>query len=422
MEVIYITLAIMGVLLALSLPIGIAIGLATLCGLFIGDLKLALFTQRFFNTFDSFPLMAVPFFILAGDIMASGSLSTNLLAWCRSMVGHKRGGMAHISTITCLFYGALCGSAVATVAAVGGIMIPAMEEDRYPKSFSCGLNAAAGCLGVMIPPSIPLILYGSFGSVSISDLFIAGIVPGLLIAACLIAVSHWMVVRGNYGTLTPKMSAADRMAALKKALPALGVPVIILGGIYSGIISPTEAGVVAVVYALFVESFISKVLTLKKLCEIVKRSMISLGMMFLIIITANGLGTLFLYYNVHVELQKFIMGMTTNPHVFIFIMLIIYLILGTFMEAGVAIILLAPILVPICISYGIDPVHFGIFTLVSLCIGFLTPPVGTNLFVTCSIGDIDILRLSRAVIPFIAAMMVGVLLIAYVPAFSLCLL
>ncbi len=422
MEVIYITLAIMGVLLALSLPIGIAIGLATLCGLFIGDLKLALFTQRFFNTFDSFPLMAVPFFILAGDIMASGSLSTNLLAWCRSMVGHKRGGMAHISTITCLFYGALCGSAVATVAAVGGIMIPAMEEDRYPKSFSCGLNAAAGCLGVMIPPSIPLILYGSFGSVSISDLFIAGIVPGLLIAACLIAVSHWMVVRGNYGTLIPKMSAADRMAALKKALPALGVPVIILGGIYSGIISPTEAGVVAVVYALFVESFISKVLTLKKLCEIVKRSMISLGMMFLIIITANGLGTLFLYYNVHVELQKFIMGMTTNPHVFIFIMLIIYLILGTFMEAGVAIILLAPILVPICISYGIDPVHFGIFTLVSLCIGFLTPPVGTNLFVTCSIGDIDILRLSRAVIPFIAAMMVGVLLIAYVPAISLCLL
>lgn len=422
MEVIYITLAIMGVMLALSLPIGIAIGLATLCGLFLGDLKLALFTQRFFNTFDSFPLMAVPFFILAGDIMASGSLSANLLAWCRSMVGHKRGGMAHISTITCLFYGALCGSAVATVAAVGGIMIPAMEEDNYPKSFSCGLNAAAGCLGVMIPPSIPLILYGSFGSVSISDLFIAGIVPGLLIAGCLMAVSHWMVVKGHYGTIIPRMSFSDRMAALKKALPALGVPVIILGGIYSGIISPTEAGVVAVVYALFVEAFISRTLTFGKLCEIVKRSMISLGMMFLIIITANGLGTLFLYYNVHVALQNFIMSMTTNPHVFIFIMLIIYLILGTFMEAGVAIILLAPILVPICISYGIDPVHFGIFTLVSLCIGFLTPPVGTNLFVTCSIGDIDILRLSRAVMPFIAAMMVGVLLIAYVPAISLCLL
>ena len=422
MEVIYITLAVMGALLALSLPIGIAIGLATLCGLFLGDLKLALFTQRFFNTFDSFPLMAVPFFILAGDIMASGSLSSNLLAWCRSMVGHRRGGMAHISTITCLFYGALCGSAVATVAAVGGIMIPAMKEDGYPKGFSCGLNAAAGCLGVMIPPSIPLILYGSFGSVSISDLFIAGIVPGLLIAACLTAVSHAMVLRGNFGTLTPKMSAAERVAALKKALPALGVPIIILGGIYSGIISPTEAGVIAVVYALFVEGFISRTLTLNKLCEIVKRSMISLGMMFLIIITANGLGTLFLYYNVHIELQNFIMSMTKDPHVFLFIMLIIYLILGTFMEAGVAIILLAPILVPICKSYGIDPVHFGIFTLVSLCIGFLTPPVGPNLFVTCSIGDIDILRLSRAVMPFIAAMMVGVLLIAYVPAISLCLL
>jgi len=344
------TLGLMAFLLALSLPIGIAIGISVLFGLWVGDLKLVLFTQRFFNTFDSFPLMAVPFFILAGDIMSHGTLSTNLLAWCRTLVGHKRGGMAHISTITCLFYGALCGSAVATVAAVGGTMIPAMQEDKYPRGFSCGLNAAAGCLGVMIPPSIPLILYGAFGSVSISDLFIAGIVPGILIAVCLIIASHISVLKHGYGSIKPKASKEECRRAFRKALPALGVPVIILGGIYSGIISPTEAGVVAVVYALFVEAFISKVLTLQKLVEIVRKSMISLGMMFLIVITANGLGTLFLYYNVHVELQKFVLSMTQDAHMFIFIMLIVYIILGTFMEAGVAIILLAPILVPICQS------------------------------------------------------------------------
>ena len=422
METIYLTLGLMLLMLALSIPIGVAIGLSVIFGLWFGDLRLALFTQRFFNTFDSFPLMAVPFFILAGDIMSSGTLSANLLGWCRSMIGHKRGGMAHISTLTCLFYGALCGSAVATVAAVGGTMIPAMEEDGYPKGFSCGLNAAAGCLGVMIPPSLPLILYGAFGSVSISDLFIAGIVPGILIAILLIIVSHIMTVRHGYGSLRPRMSFSERWQAFRRAMPAVGVPVIILGGIYSGSITPTEAGVVAVAYALLVETFISRVMTWSKLVAIVRKSMLSLGMMTFIVITANGLGTLFLYYNVHIALQNFVLSLTTDPHMFLFIMLVVYLILGTFMEAGVAIILLAPILVPICQQYGIDPVHFGIFTMVSLCIGFCTPPVGTNLFVVCSIGDIDIVKLSRAVLPFLGAMLVGVLLVAYIPALSLCLL
>ena len=422
MEIVILTLGVAIFLLLLSIPIGVALGLSVLFGLWVGDLKLVIFTQRFFNTFDSFPLMAVPFFILAGDIMASGSLSQTLLAWCRSMVGHRRGGLAQISTITCLLYGALCGSAVATVAAVGGIMIPAMEEDGYPRDFSCGLNAAAGCLGVMIPPSIPLILYGAFGSVSVSDLFIAGIVPGLLIAACLMAVSHWIVSKGSYGHIRGAASAAERWKTFKKALPSLGVPLIILGGIYTGVFSPTEAGVVAVAYALLVETVFTRTLTWSKLLTILMRSMLSLGMMFLIIITANGLGSLFLYYKVHIVLQQFLLSVTHSADVFLLIMLVFYLIIGTFLEAGVAIMLLAPILVPICGSYGINPVHFGIFTLVALSIGFLTPPVGTNLFMTCSIGKIDILSLSKAVMPFILAMLFGVLLIAYVPAISLCLL
>lgn len=422
MEIIYLTLGLMLVLLALSIPIGIAIGLAVIFGLLVGDLKLALFTQRFFNTFDSFPLMAVPFFIFAGDIMSAGSLSQTLLGWCRTLVGHRKGGLAQISIITCLLYGSLCGSAVATVAAVGGTMIPAMEDDNYPRDFSCAVNASAGCLGVMIPPSIPLILYGAFGSVSVGDLFIAGIVPGLFIALCLMLVSHYIVSHHSYGRLLPKSNFQTRMTAFRKALPAMGVPLIILGGIYTGAFSPTEAGVISVVYALIVEMFFSRTLNFSKLMMVLERSMISLGMMFLIIITANGLGTIFLYYNVHIVLQNFLLSVTTDPNVFLAIMLFVYLVLGTFMDAGVAIMLLAPILVPICQAYGINPVHFGIFTLVALSIGFLTPPVGTNLFITCSIGKIDILSLSKAVLPFIAALLVGVICIAYIPAISMCLL
>lgn len=274
----------------------------------------------------------------------------------------------------------------------------------------------------MIPPSIPLILYGAFGSVSVSDLFIAGIVPGLLIALCLMGAAHYYIVKNNYGKIQAKISHRERLIAFKNALPALGVPIIILGGIYSGAITPTEAGVVAVVYAFIVEWFISKVLTFRLLCVIIKRSMISIGILFLIVIAANGLGTLLLYFNVDKQLELFIHMVASNKYTFILLMFVIYMIIGTFMEAGVAIIILAPILVPISISYGINPVHFGIFTLVSLCVGFLTPPVGTNLFVACSVGNIDIISLSKAVVPFICAMLFGILLIAFVPAISLCLL
>lgn len=422
MDPILATFLVMALLLALSVPIGIAIGIAVLTGVWVGDLPLFFFSQRLFNNFDSFPLMAIPFFILAGEIMQRGTLANSLLALCRSTAGHLQGGLAHISVLTALFYGALCGSAAATTAAVGGTMIPAMEKEGYPRDFATAVNAAGGSLGVMIPPSIPLILYGAFGGVSVSDLFLAAIIPGFLVAGGFMLTSAIIVRKRGYGIMHPKASWAERGRALRKAALALGVPVIVLGSIYGGITTPTEAGVIAVIYALVAETFITRAMTMAKLWQILVSSLSTLGMIFLVIITANALGTLLLFYNMQDVLLEGMRSITDSPSVFLLLMLGIFLVLGTFIESSAIILILTPLLVPLAVSYGINPVQFGVFMLVSLCIGFLTPPVGTNLFVGCSISGINIMALSRAVLPFIYSMIIAVLLIAYIPAISLCLL
>lgn len=408
--------------LALSVPIGVTIGVATVAGIIAADIPIEFFTQKLFNTFDSFPLMAVPFFVLAGEIMQRGTLADSLLDLCRTSLGHRRGGLALITIMTCLFYGALCGSATATTAAVGGTMIPAMEKDGYPRPFSTACSAAGGCLGVMIPPSIPLILFGASGNVSVADLFIAGIMPGILVALAFCMVAAWISLKNKYGIIHQRSTATERFTALKKASWAIGVPVIVLGGIYGGIVTPTEAGVVAVVYAAFVECFITRSMTGAKAREILLSTAKTLGMIMFVTITANAFGTLLLYFNVQDALVAGMQSFTANPYIFMLILLALFLILGAFVDTVAIILILTPLLVPMAITYGIDPVHFGLFMLVSLCVGYLTPPVGTNLFVGCAVSGVNILTLSRAVIPFVIAMILCTILIAFWPSLVLCLL
>ena len=422
MEAVIITFVILAVFLVLSVPIGVSIGFAVMVGVWLSDMPMVFYSQRFFANFDSFPLMAIPFFVLAGDIMQHGTLSNSLLGLCRATAGHLRGGLAHISILTALFYGALCGSAAATTAAVGGTMIPAMEKEGYPKAFSTAVNAAGGSLGVMIPPSIALILYGAFGSVSVSDLFIATIVPGIMVGIAFMITSAIIVRRHGYGIMRPRAGWGERWRAFKKAALALGVPVIVLGGIYGGITTPTEAGVVAVVYALVVEGFVTKALNRRNFKRIMNSSLRTLGMLFLIIITANALGTFLLVYNMQDLIVHGMKSVTSDPHVFLMLMLAVFLVLGTFLEATATILILTPLLVPLVVSYGIHPVQFGIFMLISLSVGFLTPPVGTNLFVGCSISGVNIIDLSRAIWPYILAMIAIVLIVAFIPQLSLFLL
>lgn len=407
------------ILLMLAVPVGVALGLAAIIGMVMTDMDLGMFVQRLFNTFDSFPLLAVPFFILAGDIMQQGTISNCLLNFCRSLVGHMRGGMSHVSVLTCLFYGALSGSAPATTAAVGGIMIPAMEKEGYPKPYSTAVNAASGCLGVLIPPSVPLILYGSTVGCSISDLFLAGIMPGIIIGTVFIAMGYYTCAKNNYGVIHKKMTRKERLQALWAARYALLVPVIVLGGIYGGITTPTEAGCVAVVYALFVEVFITKSLTLAKFKNILFCSLSTTGIIFFVIAAANALSIVLVYCNAHEVLCNFITSISTNPVVIIFILAAVFLVLGTFVETAVTILVVSPMLMPLLDVIGINQVQFGLFMLVMLATGFLTPPVGLNLFVACGISGLPLASLAYKCLPYCLAMTIVGISIAFIPSITM---
>ena len=386
------------VLLIFTVPIGVSIGTAVFMGMMVGGLPPVFLAQKMYSALDSFPLLAVPFFIVAGDIMQKGTIANSLLAVSRCLVGHIKGGMAHISILTSLFYGALSGSAAATVAAVGGIMIPAMEKEGYPKEFATAVNSTSGCLGIMIPPSIPLI------------------------RCALMLVSYVICVRRKYGKTVARAKFAEMLKALYEAKWAIMVPVIVLGGIYGGITTPTEAGAIAVVYALFVEVFITRSMTRKLFFEIIKSSVRINAAIFLVVASATALGQIMMYYNLSAAVLDTIMGISTSKVVIMALILVVLLMLGTFLEAAAIIMIVTPLLLPVINAIGVDPVHFGIIMLTSFAVGGQTPPVGMTLFVGASIAKISIERLSIASIPYILTLVVMLVIIAFVPQLSLCLI
>lgn len=408
--------------LLLSVPIGIAIGLCVAVGIVFGDmLPPAFLVQKMITSLDVFPLMAVPFFIMAGEIMQKGSMAQRLLKVSHSFVGHVTGGMAHISVLTSMFYGALSGSSPATVAAVGGIMVPAMVKEGYSRRFAAAVNTSAGCLGVMIPPSVPLIIYGTTAGVSVGDLFIAGVVPGIFVGVCLMLCSYVIARRHGYGG-GKRATVMERITALREALVALMVPLIVLGGIYGGLTTPTEAGVIAVVYAFIAEGLVLRTLDWQKVWDIFRGTAITSASIFIVVATATALGQILLFYNVPDMLVEILVGISDNKYVLIPIILVFLLIMGTFMDALANILILTPLLLPVMKHIGMDPIHFGIVMIVAASMGFLTPPVGVNLFVGCSISNLSIERLSVAVLPFLFTMCLALLAITFIPALSLGLL
>ncbi len=420
---IILTAATIVLLLILSVPIAAALGLGVMVGMVAGDLPPEFMMQKVFSSLDSFPLLAVPLFILAGEIMQKGSMADALLRVSRCLVGHITGGMAHVSILTCMFYGALSGSSPATVAAVGGIMIPAMEKEGYPCDFSAAVNTSAGCLGVMIPPSVPLIIYGTTVGVSVSDLFIAGILPGIFVGLVLMLTAWILVRRRGINVVTRKAARRETLRAVWEAKHALLVPIIVLGGIYGGIFTPTEAGAVAVLYAFMVEGLLLlRSLTWDKTWRILKGATVTNATIFIIMCVACALGQLLLIYNVPDAVSGLLAGVAHNKYLLLAVIIVIMLIAGTFMEALANIIILAPLMFPVIKSAGIDPVHFGIVLITSAALGFLTPPVGVNLFVACGISKMSIEKLSLAVLPFLLAMLLALVVLAVVPQISLLLL
>ncbi|MBQ3170515.1 MAG: TRAP transporter large permease [Mailhella sp.] len=405
--------------LAMSLPICVAMGLSVALALFVGDLPPEFMMQKMYMALDSFPLLAVPLFILSGEIMQKGTMANALLSFSRSLVGHIHGGMAHISVLTSLFYGALCGSAPATVAAVGGIMIPAMEKDNYPLRYATAVNTTAGCLGVLIPPSVPLIIYGTQANISISDLFIAGVGPGIFVGGLLIVMGYIVCRWKHYGNMQPKASAKERLRMLAKSGHALVVPVVVLGGIYGGVVTPTEAGAIAAIYALIVEVFLTKAIGLKGIYEVLWSTFISTATIFIIVAPATALGQLLLIYNTPDIVSNMLSGIIGNKYLLLSAIIIILLITGTFLDTIYNIVLLTPLFMPALTHDGVDPVHFGVIMITALAIGFLTPPVGVNLFVGCGISKLSIEELSASILPFLAILIGALFVIAFVPELSI---
>lgn len=408
--------------LILNTPVGIALGLACISTIFYsGSMQVSYLSQSLVTALDSFPLMAVPFFILAGDLMGKGGISKRLINVANMLVGKYTGGLAIVSVVVCMFFAAISGSGPATVAAIGGIMIPAMVEKGYDRKYACGLNATAGSIGVIIPPSIPMVMYGVSTGVSISTMFLAGFVPGLFIGAVLIIWCYISSKKNGWRGDQTKYTKKELWAALWDAKWSLLVPVIILGGIYGGIFTPTEAAAVAVLYGFVVGTFVHKDLKLSEVPEVIASSALTTATVMIIVGTATTFGRILTLEQIPVKIAAAITAFSSNPYVVLLLVNILLLFVGCFMETTAAIIILSPILLPVATTIGIHPVHFGIVMITNLAIGFITPPLGVNLFVACGIGKSSLEDVVKGVIPFFICMLIALAAITIFPQISMAL-
>jgi len=407
-------------LILLGMPIAVSIAFSSFVVMLANHMFTPVFQARSFITaINSYPLLAIPLFILAGELMLTGGLSRRLIAFCEAILGSVKASLAYASVIACTIFAAISGSSPATVAAIGGNMIPEMEKRGYPKEYATSINCASGILGVMIPPSIPMIVYGIAAEVSVGFLFIAGIGPGLLFAAffCIVARVIYGVCKIQ-GKSAP-FSVKRLLDTLKDAIWALLAPVIVLGGIYGGVFSPTEAAAVVSVYALIVGLFVYKELNFKNIIAAFDRAIATSTSIMTIVAVALVFGRILAIEKVPNLIVGLFSSMTSSPVVLLLVINVFLLIVGMFMDTTAAIIILTPIFVPLLRAYHIDPVHFGIILVVNLAIGFCTPPLGLNLFVASGLSKMTVEKVSKALLPYFVAMAVALLLITYVPAISL---
>ncbi|MFB5660463.1 TRAP transporter large permease [Alteribacillus sp. HJP-4] len=410
-------IAIFIILLLISTPIAAALGLASIYAILESGSSLDNVARTMFAGLDSFTLMAIPFFIFAGDLMLAGGTSKRLINMARKLVGWTTGGLPIAGVISSMFFAALSGSSPATVAAVGSIMIPSLQEAKYSTKFSVGLMCAAGSLGIIIPPSITLLVYGVIAEVSISELFIAGIIPGIFIGLLLIIVS-FIIAKVQGHKPDERESLREVIRSTVDAFWGLIMPIIVLGGIYFGIFTPTEAAVVAIVYSLFIGFFIYKELTIATLFEVTKRSVVIASMVMLVISSAKVFSWYLTKEKIPAQIADAMLSFASNPLMIVIIITIILLIIGMFMDPSAAVLILAPLFLPIVVELGISPIHFGIIMIVNLAIGMLSPPFGLNLFVAAGIAKTPLTTVINGTLPFIAVLIFGLLVITFVPSLS----
>ncbi len=406
--------------LVVGLPIAFVMGVSGLVALaWDGKLSLLSVPQRIFDGINSFPLMAVPFFILAADLMTASGITTALLRFSQSLVGHIRGGMGHVNVLTSVMFAGISGSALADAAGPGAIEMRMMEKAGYERYYSAALSAATATIGPIIPPSIIMVIYALTDSrVTVAGLFLAGVVPGLLLGAALMIANHVISVRRGYGAAQPRRSVRERIEALVRAVPILAMPAIIIGGILSGLFTPTEASAVAVFYALFIGLFVTRTLNARLISKVLLQSGLVTSAALIIVSTASLFAWLLTLLQIPQSIAASIAQLTTDPLLVMFVVAGFVLVCGLFIDTLPAVIILVPVLAPLADQFGIPPLQFAMTIVLNLTIGMITPPVGAVLFVMASVARLRLDRLARAVVPLLAAELVVLLLVVVFPSLS----
>ena len=403
---------------ALTISVAVAIGLSAVVGMQIGNANMLISVKEMFNSINKFPLAAIPFFILAGNLMETGGISRRLVEFAKSIVGGVQGGLPMTCVLTCMIFAAVSGSSVATTFAIGAILVPALIKHGYPTTYAAALQATSAELGVIIPPSIPMILYGVSAEVSIGELFIAGFGPGILIGGSLMLFVWAYCKYKGWG----KNDGDGRLSVGKASLQAgwaLMMPVIILGGIYGGVFTPTEASAVAVFYALVVGLLIYREISIRDLYTVLRKSVLSSAVIMFIIANAGLFAFLITRAGVPEAIGHWLEDVLKSPAYFLLGINLALFLIGMFIETSAAIIVLAPILAPVAQHFGIDPVHFGLIMVVNLALGMITPPFGVNLFAACTVARISLDRMVKDLIPFVLVILACLMVISYVPEVSL---
>ena len=403
------------VLLLIGTPIAFSLGVAGLLGFVIYDpALLRLIPQRMYAGVDSFPLMAVPFFILAGELMGTSGILIRLVRFAETLVGHIRGGLAHVNIVTSMIFAGISGSAIADASALGSTLIPAMEKAGYTRKFASAVTAASSVIGPIIPPSIPMVIYAFVvGQVSIAGLFLAGIIPGALMGLGMMAIVYVIARRRGYGPDRRRASLREIGTAFRQAIWAMIMPIIILGGILGGIFTTTEASAVAVAYAIFVGRFITRELQWQHLWHALSRCVVVSAVVFFMVATSNIVSWILTVTMLPASLASALENFTSDPAVFLFLTIVFLVLVGCILDNIAAMIMIAPILAPVAANYGIDPLHFGFVFVLSSVIGMLTPPVGAVLFTVCGVAKVSLESVAKESLPLLGWLLVVLVAVTY---------
>lgn len=409
----------LAMLMIIGLPITWSLGAACILAITLDDtLSYSIICQKIFTGCDNFSMLALPAFFLAGDIMAKGGLSKRLVLFADSLVGWISGGISLVSILACTFFAAISGSSVATTAAIGGLMYPEMIKRGYPEDYSAAVQAIGGTLGIVIPPSTVFVIYGNITGVSVAKLLMAGIIPGIICGFFLCIYAYYKAKINKYPK-EDKFSFKNFIVSFKNAIWALIMPIIILGGIYGGYFTPTESAVIAVFYGVIVCLAIYREMNTLDIWQICKDTSVTTANLMLLVVSAQAFGYLITYYRVPILITDMFLSIASNKHVFMILIVLLLTICGMFLEVGATNLILGPILAPIAVKFGIDPVHFGLVFVFLLAMGQATPPFGTTMFVACGISDQPVSKVAKNLIPFVVVELICAILFVFIPKLSL---